>query len=176
MHTLLAFALISSAQPVPAWLAGDWEPYSNAFMGLRMLSVGKETLTWKGCTDAHFDVVETGANTVTLRLAKGSTCSLDDAPATRMDTVRFTLRENGCDLGVSIYASPDAATHGEPAAEPAAGPVPGLAAENLTWGDLLRVRAVAIVSGGGREGSRAVACLSLLARRRAPRMGGPRLS
>ena len=139
MHTLLAFALISSAQPVPAWLAGDWEPYSNAFMGLRMLSVGKETLTWKGCTDAHFDVVETGANTVTLRLAKGSTCSLDDAPATRMDTVRFTLRENGCDLGVSIYASPDAATHGEPAAEGlygkskcASGPVGQAAANRST--------------------------------------------
>ncbi|URL59803.1 hypothetical protein IM816_06840 [Luteibacter flocculans] len=138
MHALIAFALISSAQPAPAWLAGDWEPYSNAFMGLRILSIGKETLTWKGCTDAHFEVIDAGANTVTLRLAKGSTCSLDDAPATRMDTVRFTLRENGCDLGVSVYASPEAATRQEPAAEGLygkskcpSGPV-GQAAANLS--------------------------------------------
>ncbi len=62
MNTLLALALISAAaQPAPAWLAGDWEPYSNAFVGLRMLSIGKDTLSWKGCKDVHFDVLASKA-------------------------------------------------------------------------------------------------------------------
>jgi hypothetical protein len=117
MNSLLAFALLSAAQRAPAWLAGDWEPYSNAFMGLRMLSIGKDTLSWKGCENAHFDIVESNGNSVTLRLAKESKCTLDDAPPTRMDTVRLTLRDNRCDLGVSIYASPDAAKRSEPSAE-----------------------------------------------------------
>jgi hypothetical protein len=114
---LLALALITTAQPAPTWLAGDWEPYSNAFIGLRMLSVGKNTLSWKGCTNAAFDVVDSSGNSVTIRLAKGSTCALDDAPPTRMDTVRLTLRDNHCDLAVAVYASPDAAKRNEPAAE-----------------------------------------------------------
>jgi len=117
MNTLLALALLSTTQPAPAWLTGDWEPYSNAFVGLRMLSIGKDSLSWKGCKDVHFDVLESEANSVTVRLAPGSTCSLDDEPPTRMDTLRFTLRENRCDLGVSIYASPDAAKKNTPAAE-----------------------------------------------------------
>jgi hypothetical protein len=117
MHPLLALALLSSAQPTPAWLTGDWEPYSNAFIGLHMLSVGKTTLSWKGCANAGFDVVDSSDNSVTVRLAKGSTCTLDDAPPTRMDTVRFTLRENHCDLGVTVYASPEAAKRNEPSAE-----------------------------------------------------------
>lgn len=117
MHPLLALALISSAPSTPAWLTGDWEPYSNAFIGLHMLSVGKNTLSWKGCDKAGFDVVDNSDNSVTIRLAQGSTCTLDDAPPTRMDTVRFTLRENHCDLGVAVYASPDAAKRNEPSAE-----------------------------------------------------------
>jgi hypothetical protein len=117
MPALLALALLATAQPTPAWLAGDWDPYSNAFMGLRILSVGKDTLSWKGCSNARFTVVDTGDNRVTIRLAKESTCSLDDAPPTRMDTIRFTLRGNHCDLGVSVYASPEAARRNEPAAE-----------------------------------------------------------
>ena len=117
MHALLALALLVTAQPAPTWLTGNWEPYSNAFIGLRMLSVGTNTLSWKGCTNAGFEVVDTSDTSVTIRLAKGSTCSLDDAPATRMDTVRFTLRENHCDLGISVYASPDAAKRNEPSAE-----------------------------------------------------------
>jgi hypothetical protein len=117
MNPLIALALLSTAQPAPAWLAGDWEPYSNAFRGLRMLSVGKGTLTWRGCKNAHFDVLDATDDSVTVRLAKGSTCELDDAPSTRMDTLRFTLRENRCDLGVTIYASPEAAKKNEPAAE-----------------------------------------------------------
>ena len=118
MHPLLALALISTAQPAPAWLAGDWEPYSNAFIGLRMLSIqSKNTLTWKDCSNTGFEVVDTGDNSVTIRLAKGSRCTLDDAPPTRVDTVRFTLRDNHCDLGVTVYASPEAARRNEPAAE-----------------------------------------------------------
>jgi hypothetical protein len=117
MNPLIALALLATAQPAPAWLAGDWEPYSNAFIGLRMLSIGKDTLSWKGCQDARFEVVESSGNSVTLRLAKESKCSLDDAPQTRMDTVRLVLRDNRCDLGVSIYASPDAAKRNEPSAE-----------------------------------------------------------
>ena len=117
MHPLLALALISSAPSTPAWLTGDWEPYSNAFIGLHMLSVGKNTLSRKGCDKAGFDVVDNSDNSVTIRLAQGSTCTLDDAPPTRMDTVRFTLRENHCDLGVAVYASPDAAKRNEPSAE-----------------------------------------------------------
>ncbi|APG05170.1 hypothetical protein BJI69_15530 [Luteibacter rhizovicinus DSM 16549] len=117
MHPLLALAMLSTAQPAPNWLAGDWEPYSNAFIGLHMLSVGKNTLSWKGCVNAGFDIVDSSDNSVTIRLAKGSTCALDDAPPTRMDTVRFTLRENRCDLGVTVYASPDAAKRNEPSAE-----------------------------------------------------------
>ena len=117
MHALLALALLATAQPAPTWLAGNWEPYSNAFIGLRMLSIGNGTLSWNGCTNAGFDVVDTNDNSVTIRLAKGSTCSLDDAPPTRMDTIRFTLRDNHCDLGVTVYASPDAAERNEPSAE-----------------------------------------------------------
>ncbi|HXO99205.1 MAG TPA: hypothetical protein VN813_01825 [Luteibacter sp.] len=117
MNTLLALALIATAQPAPAWLAGDWEPYSNAFVGLRMLSIGKDTLSWKGCTNARFDVIDATDNTVTVRLAEGTSCKLDDEPPTRMDTLRFTLRENHCDLGVSVYASPEAARKNQPSAE-----------------------------------------------------------
>jgi hypothetical protein len=117
MNTLLALALISTAQPAPTWFAGDWEPYSNAFHGLRMLSVGKDSLTWKGCKDARFDVLDATDNSVTVRLAKGSTCALDDAPSTRTDTLRVILRENRCDHGVTIYASPEAAKNNQPAAE-----------------------------------------------------------
>ena len=117
MNPLLAFALFATAQPAPAWLAGDWEPYSNAFMGLRILSIGKRTLSWKGCENAPFDVIESSGDSVTLRLAATSKCMLDDAPPTRMDTIRLTLRANRCDLGVSIYASPDAAKRSEPSAE-----------------------------------------------------------
>jgi hypothetical protein len=117
MHALLALALLSTAQPAPAWLAGDWEPYSNAFIGLRMLSIGKGRLSWKGCDNVPFEVVEARANEVTVRLAAGSTCTLNDEPPTRMDTLRFTLRDNRCDLGVAVYASPDAAKANEPAAE-----------------------------------------------------------
>jgi hypothetical protein len=118
MHAFLALALLSTTQPAPAWLAGDWEPYSNAFVGLRMLTVrNNDTLSWKGCTDARFDVVDSSDNSVTVRLAKNSTCSLDDAPATRMDTVRFTLRENHCDLAITVYASPDAAKRNKASAE-----------------------------------------------------------
>ena len=117
MHPLIALALMSTAQPAPAWLAGDWEPYSNAFQGLHMLSIGKDTLSWKGCRDARYDVVAVDGDSVTIGLAKDSKCVLDDAPPTRMDTVRLTLRENRCDLGVSIYASPEAAKKNEPSAE-----------------------------------------------------------
>ncbi|HVI54749.1 MAG TPA: hypothetical protein VM621_06820 [Luteibacter sp.] len=117
MHPLIALALLSTAQAAPTWLAGDWEPYSNAFIGLRMLTVDKNTLSWKGCSNAGFEVVDSGDDTVTIRLAKGSTCALDDAPPTRMDTIRFTLRDNHCDLGITVYASPDAVKRNEPAAE-----------------------------------------------------------
>src|ERR1700712_5655879 len=90
MNPLLALALLATAQPPPAWLAGDWEPYSNAFIGLRMLSIeSNNTLSWKDCSNAGFEVVDTGDNSVTIRLAKNSRCTLDDAPPTRMDTVRF---------------------------------------------------------------------------------------
>jgi hypothetical protein len=138
MNTLLALVLLSTAQPAPAWLAGDWEPYSNAFVGLRTLSIGKDTLSWKGCKNVHFDVLASEGDSVMVRLAPGSTCSLDDEPPTRMDTLRFTLRENHCDLGVTIYASPEAAKKNEPAAEGLygkpkcpSGPV-GQAAANLS--------------------------------------------
>lgn len=117
MNPLIALALLSTAQPAPAWIAGDWEPYSNAFTGLRMLSVGKDTLSWHACANAHFDVVESRDDTLTIRLDKTSACKLNDAPPTRMDTVRFTLRENRCDLAVSIYASPGALARNEPSAE-----------------------------------------------------------
>lgn len=117
MTPLLALALLSTAQPAPAWIAGDWDPYSNAFTGLRILTVGKDTLTWHGCQNAHFDVVDAKDKTLTIRLAKNSTCKLDDEPPTRIDTVRFTLRDNQCDLAVSIYASADALAKNEPAAE-----------------------------------------------------------
>lgn len=117
MTPLLALALLSTAQPAPVWIAGDWDPYSNAFAGLRILSVGKDSLSWHGCQGAHFDVVDAKDNSLTIRLAKNTTCKLDDEPATRMDTVRFTLRENRCDLAVSIYASPAALAKNEPAAE-----------------------------------------------------------
>jgi len=117
MPALLALALLAAAPPAPAWLAGDWEPYSNAFIGLRMLSVGKNTLSWKNCTNAAFDVVDSSDNSVTIRLAKESRCTLDDALPTRMDTVRFTLRDNRCDLGVAVYVSPEAAKRNEPSAE-----------------------------------------------------------
>ena len=117
MPALLALALLATAPSAPAWLAGDWEPYSNAFIGLRMLSVGKNTLSWKDCTNASFDVVDSSDNSVTIRLAKESRCTLDDALPTRMDTVRFTLRENHCDLGVSVYTSSEAAKRNEPSAE-----------------------------------------------------------
>lgn len=117
MHPLIALVLMSSAQPAPAWLAGDWEPYSNAFQGLRMLSIDKNTLSWKGCQNAHYDVLAVEGDSVTLRLAQDSKCTLDDTPPTRMDTVRLTLRENRCDLGVTIYASPEAAKKNQPAAE-----------------------------------------------------------
>ena len=117
MHPLLAFALLSTAQPAPAWLAGDWEPYSNAFLGLGMVSIGDGTLSWKGCANARFDIVGSDARSVTLRLAKDSKCTLDDAPPTRMDTIRMNLRDNGCDVDVSVYASPDAARRNEPSAE-----------------------------------------------------------
>jgi hypothetical protein len=117
MNPLIALAFVSAAQPAPAWIAGDWEPYSNAFTGLRMLSVGKDSLDWHGCAKAHFDVVEAEGNTLTIRLAKNTACQLNDEPPTRMDTVRFTLRENHCDLSVSIYASPEALARNEPAAE-----------------------------------------------------------
>ena len=118
MHPLLALALLSTIQPAPTWLAGDWEPYSNAFIGLRMLSIqSNNTLSWKDCRNASFDVVDTSDNSVTIRLAKNSTCTLDDAPPTHMDTIRFTLRDNHCDLGVTVYASPEAARRNEPAAE-----------------------------------------------------------
>ena len=117
MPALLALALLAAAPPAPAWLAGDWEPYSNAFIGLRMLSVGKNTLSWKNCTNTAFDVVDSSDNSVTIRLAKESRCTLDDALPTRMDTVRFTLRDNRCDLGVAVYVSPEAAKRNEPSAE-----------------------------------------------------------
>lgn len=118
MHPLIALALFSTAQSTPAWLAGDWEPYSNAFIGLRLLSIdGKNTLSWKDCNHARFDVIDSDGSSVTIRLAKDSTCTLDDAPPTRMDTIRFTLRDNHCDLGVSVYASPEAARRNEPSAE-----------------------------------------------------------
>lgn len=117
MNPLLALALLSTAQPAPAWIAGDWEPYSNAFTGLRMLSIGKDTLSWHGCTNAHFDVVAAKDDTLTIRLDKNSACKLNDEPPSRMDTVRFTLRENRCDLAVSIYASPEALAKNEPSAE-----------------------------------------------------------
>jgi hypothetical protein len=117
MNPLIALALLSTAQPAPAWIAGDWEPYSNAFTGLRMLSVGKDALSWHGCADAHFDVVEADDNTLTIRLDKSSACKLNDEPPSRMDTVRFTLRENGCDLAVSIYTSPEALVKNTPSAE-----------------------------------------------------------
>jgi len=118
MNTLLALALLSTAQPAPTWLAGDWEPYSNAFIGLRMLSIqGNNTLSWKDCTNARFEVVDAGDRIVTIRLAKDSRCMLDDAPPTRMDTIRFALRDNRCDLAVTVYASPDAAKRNEPSAE-----------------------------------------------------------
>jgi hypothetical protein len=117
MPALLALALLATAQPAPTWLAGDWEPYSNAFIGLRMLHVDKNTLSWKDCSNARFDVVDSSDNSVTIRLAKGSTCTLDDEPPTHVDTVRFTLRDNHCDLGVSVYASPEAAKRKEPSAE-----------------------------------------------------------
>jgi len=116
MHPLIALALFSAAPTAPAWLAGDWEPYSNAFIGLRMLTVGKDTLSWKGCANAHFDVVTSTGNIVVLRLAKDAMCTLSDAPPTRMDTVRLTLRENRCDLGVEIFASPAAMAKNAPSA------------------------------------------------------------
>ncbi|WP_036140771.1 hypothetical protein [Luteibacter sp. 9135] len=120
MLNLLALALLSTApQPAaaPAWLLGDWEPYSNAFTGLRLLSVGKNALSWRGCTGARFEVIQSKDDRLTLRLAGDSTCRLDDEPPSRMDTVRFTLRENRCDLAVSIYASPEAAAKDQPSAE-----------------------------------------------------------
>lgn len=138
MTPLLALALLATTPAAPDWLPGDWEPYSNAFQGLRMLSIGDRVLSWKGCRDARFEVVRAEGDSVTLRLAEGSTCTLDDQPPTRMDTLRFTLRENHCDLRVSIYASPDAARRDEPAAEGLygkpkcpSGPV-GQAAANLS--------------------------------------------
>ncbi len=58
MNTLLAPRPHIRRRPARARLfAGDWEPYSNAFVGLRMLSIGKDTLSWKGCKDVHFDVL-----------------------------------------------------------------------------------------------------------------------
>jgi hypothetical protein len=143
MLNLLALALLSTAQPAPppaqAWLLGSWEPYSNAFTGLRLLRVGKDTLSWHGCTDARFVVIDSKDARMTVRLAKDSTCRLDDEPPSRMDTVRFTLRENGCDLAVSIYASPEAAMHDQPLAEGLygkldcpSGPVPHAAASLST--------------------------------------------
>jgi len=117
MNTLLALALLSSTPATPDWLAGDWDPYSNAFLGLRTLSIGKDTLSWKGCANARFEVLASDGDSVTLRLAPGTTCSLDDVARTRMDTVRLTLRPNRCDLGVSIYASAEAAKRKEPSAE-----------------------------------------------------------
>jgi len=116
MHPLLALAIFTAAPATPTWLAGDWEPYSNAFIGLRMLTVGKDTLSWKGCTNAHFDVVTSHGDTVVLRLAKNTACTLSDAPPTRMDTLRLTLRKNRCDLDVEIFASPEAMAKNEPAA------------------------------------------------------------
>jgi hypothetical protein len=116
MHTFIAAIILATTPTAPAWLPGDWEPYSNAFIGLRMLSVGKDTLSWKGCTDAHFEVVDANGDTVVLRLAKNTTCELNDAPPTRMDTLRLTLRPNRCDLGVEVFASPAAMSRNEPSA------------------------------------------------------------
>lgn len=117
MHTLIALALMSSAQATPTWFKGEWEPYSNAFLGLGLINASDATLAWHGCPKAGYEVVEAKGNVLTIRLAKGSTCTLNDEPPTRMDTVRFTLRENGCDLGVSVYASADALKRNEPSAE-----------------------------------------------------------
>ncbi|QWT21180.1 hypothetical protein KPL74_03990 [Bacillus sp. NP157] len=117
MQPILALMLLSTAQPMPTWFPGDWEPYSNAFQGLGMLTARQGSLDWSECKAAHFDVVEASGNTLVIRLAKQSMCNLGDQPRTRMDTVRFTLRENGCDLGVSIYSSPDAMKRNEPSAE-----------------------------------------------------------
>jgi hypothetical protein len=132
-------ATATAPATAPAWILGDWEPYSNAFTGLRLLRVGKATLSWHGCRDARFEVVESKEASLTVRLAKDSACRLDDEPPSRMDTVRFTLRENRCDLGVSIYASPEAAGHDRPLAEGLygkldcpSGPVPQAAASFST--------------------------------------------
>lgn len=121
MPALLTLALLATttatATPSPAWLNGDWDPYSNAFRGLDGLTVKNNTLTWHDCKNAPFDVVESKGNTVTIRLSPKAQCKLDDVPPTRMDVVRFTLRDNQCDLSVSIYASPEAAAKNEPSAE-----------------------------------------------------------
>jgi len=114
----LATAPLATAQPAPAWLNGDWDPYSNAFRGLEGLTVRADnTLSWHDCPRAAFTVLDSNRDTVTIRMDPKAVCKLDDVPPTRMDVVRFTLRENRCDLGVSIYASPDAAAKNEPSAE-----------------------------------------------------------
>ena len=117
MPALLAFALLATAPSTPTWLTGDWDPYSNAFRGLEGLTVTSNTLTWHDCANAAFDVIESNDRSVTVRLSPTTQCKLDDVPPTRMDTVRFTLRENGCDLTVSVYASPEALKKNEPSAE-----------------------------------------------------------
>lgn len=117
MHPLIALALMSTAQPAPAWLAGDWEPYSNAFLGLGMLSVGKGTLSWKECRNVHYDVTAIDGDSVTLKLAGDSRCLLGGDPPARIDTVRLTLRDNRCDLGVTIYGTPEALAKNTPDAE-----------------------------------------------------------
>lgn len=117
MPALLALALLATAPAQPAWLPGHWDPYSNAFRGLGRLTVGQDTLSWHECQDVRFEIVDVDDNTVTLRLAAGSRCVLDDVPPTRVDTLRLTLRENRCDLGVTAYASPEAVKKNEPAAE-----------------------------------------------------------
>ncbi|TCV94719.1 hypothetical protein EC912_103204 [Luteibacter rhizovicinus] len=109
-------AVAATATPGPAWLQGEWKPYSNAFLGLHELTVTGKSLSWAGCHDVPFDIVDAGENQVTLRLPPASACKLNDIPPTRMDTIRLKLRKDTCDLDVSIFASPDAARRDEPSA------------------------------------------------------------
>lgn len=135
MSLVAALALMSATSAPPAWFTGTWEPYSNAFIGLRLLTVKGNTLSWHGCTNAPYEVLDVDGKTLTIRLAKDTRCTLNDEPATRIDTVRFALRENGCDLKVSMYGSPEAMKRDELAAEGLygklkcpSGPVPQAAA------------------------------------------------
>lgn len=117
MHPFLALALLATAPPAPAWLAGDWEPYSNAFIGLGMLRIAPGRLSWKECRDVPYEVLSVAGDSVTLALADDSRCLLGGAPPARIDSVRLTLRPNRCDPGVTLYATPAARANNVPDAE-----------------------------------------------------------